>query len=210
LYRISPLRIYQCAIGGRRVYAKLRPRLQHRGREPPMLKPVLILCGVMIAIAMVAPEYFSRIGSNADQRAAAAQTGAVPEPVATSTDHGGLVRLAADPRGHYVTEIEVNNRPLKALVDTGATVVALRYEDARALGLIFPGDKFDVTVRTANGEGRARMVKLRSVNVGTITIRDVEALVVQEGALGANLLGMSFLKRLSRFEVQRGQLVLER
>jgi predicted aspartyl protease len=38
----------------------------------------------------------------------------------------------------------------------------------------------------------------------------VDAIVVEQGALGVNLLGMSFLKRLSRFEVQRGTLVLER
>jgi aspartyl protease family protein len=175
-----------------------------------MLKPVLVLCGLMVALALVVPEFLSRLEQRVEDRAAAAQTEAASESVAASADHGGLVRLTADPRGHFVTEIEVNNRPLTALVDTGATVIALRYEDARALGLVFPGDKFDVTVRTANGEGRARLVKLRSVAVGTITIRDVEALVVQEGALGANLLGMSFLKRLSRFEVQRGQLVLER
>ena len=96
------------------------------------------------------------------------------------------------------------------MVDTGATVVALRYEDARALGLVFPGDKFDARVRTANGEGRAKRVQLRSVTFGTITVRDVDALVLEQGALATNLLGMSFLRRLSRFEVQRGVLVLER
>jgi aspartyl protease family protein len=96
------------------------------------------------------------------------------------------------------------------MVDTGATTVALRYEDARTLGLVSPGDKFDARVRTANGEGRGRRVQLRSVTFGTITIRDVDALVLEQGALGTNLLGMSFLRRLSRFEVQRGVLVLER
>ena len=111
---------------------------------------------------------------------------------------------------YFIPDIEINGRRFGALVDTGATQVALRYEDARALGIVFPGDNFDVQVHTANGIARAKRVELRSVRLGTITIRDVEGLVMSEGLLGQNLLGMSFLKRLSRVEVQRGQLVLER
>lgn len=181
--------------------------LVHAARESSaMLKPVLLLVGLVIAVALFAPDYLSRL---VEQRETAAV--ATPdESRAQPSDHGGLVRLSADRNGHYVTEIEINNRNLNALVDTGASLIALRYEDARSLGLVFPGDKFDVGVRTANGEGRARRVQLRTVSVGTITIRDVEALVLEEGALGANLLGMSFLGKLSRFEVQRGELVLER
>jgi aspartyl protease family protein len=120
------------------------------------------------------------------------------------------MRIPADRNGHYASRIEVNGRTLNALIDTGATLVILRYEDARPLGVVFPGDKFDVGVRTANGTGRARRVELRSVRLGPISINQVEALVMEQGALGTNLLGMSFLKRLSRFEVQRGTLVLER
>jgi aspartyl protease family protein len=171
-----------------------------------MLKPVALFAAAIVAAAVATPDLLSRL-TQPSERAATL----VPEtPAPVASDHGGLVRLNADRNGHYFTEIEVNHRALDALVDTGATVVALRYEDARSLGLVFPGDKFDVVVRTANGAGRARRVKLRSVSVGTITIRDVEALVAEQGALSTNLLGMSFLNRLARFEVQRGQLVLER
>jgi aspartyl protease family protein len=170
-----------------------------------MFKAVLVLAAIVVALALAAPEYLSKLAVKRPTVAVA-----VPEETRAPADHGGIVRVAANRSGHYVSEIEINNRPMTALVDTGATVVALRYEDARSLGLVFPGDKFDVRVRTANGEGRAKRVQLRSVTLGTITIRDVDALVSEQGALGANLLGMSFLRRLSRFEVQRGTLVLER
>ncbi|MCC6947479.1 MAG: TIGR02281 family clan AA aspartic protease [Bradyrhizobiaceae bacterium] len=171
-----------------------------------MLKPILLLVGLVVAVALLAPDYLSRL---AERR----ETAAVATPAETpahANDHGGLVRLAADRNGHYFTNVEIDNRNLNALVDTGASVVALRYEDARSLGLVFPGDKFDARVRTANGEGRAKRVQLRSVSIGAITIHDVDALVLEEGAIGVNLLGMSFLRKLSRFEVQRGELVLER
>lgn len=170
-----------------------------------MLKSVLYLVAVVVAIALFAPHVLQNIGSN---NAAAVVRPDQEKP--KSADHGGLMRLDADRSGHYRTSIDVNGRSIDALVDTGATTVALRYEDARAMGLIFPGDRFDVQVRTANGIAKAKRVELRSVRLGTITIRDVEGLVMDQGLLGTNLLGMSFLKRLSRYEVQRGQLVLER
>jgi aspartyl protease family protein len=173
-----------------------------------MLRAVLLLAGLAAAVALFAPDYLARIAGDGGR--AAVVVPAESEAARTGADHGGTVRLSADRNGHYFTDVEINSRRLDVLVDTGATLVALRYEDARALGLVFPGDKFDVGVRTANGNGRARRVQLRSISVGTITVRDVEALVLEQGALGANLLGMSFLRRLSRFEVQRGKLELER
>ncbi len=170
-----------------------------------MLKAVLLFAGLMIALGVLAPGMLERASKSVVQPEAQI----AEEPVGTPDD-GGIVRLQADRNGHYFTAIEVNHRPLDALVDTGASLVALRYEDARSLGLVHPGDRFDVPVRTANGEGRARRLMLRSVTLGRITIRDVEALVLEQGALATNLLGMSFLKRLARLEAQRGQLLLER
>lgn len=174
-----------------------------------MLKAVLLFAGLVIAVAVAAPDMLNRFAAD-DAPAAAARAPDAAPPLAASLDHGGLVRLRADGRGHYVTPVEINHRRFEALVDTGASVVALRYEDARALGLVRPGDRFEVGVRTANGEGRARRVRLASVSVGTITLYDVDALVLEPGALATNLLGMSFLGRLARFEARRGELVLER
>ncbi|HEY7459309.1 MAG TPA: TIGR02281 family clan AA aspartic protease [Xanthobacteraceae bacterium] len=171
-----------------------------------MFKVVLVLAAIAVAIALAAPDYLSRLASNGSAAVVTVREQPKPAPAV----HGGIVRLAANRSGHYVSEIEINNRPVTAMVDTGATLVALRYEDARNIGVVFPGDKFDVAIRTANGEGRAKRVQLRSLSVGPITLRDVDALVVEQGALGVNLLGMSFLRRLSRFEVDRGTLVLER
>lgn len=170
-----------------------------------MLRSVLYLVGVVVAIALFAPTFLQNVGSNPNAGARTERANSV-----VSNEHGGLMRIDADRRGHYNTDIEVNGRRVGAMVDTGATSVALRYEDARAMGLIFPGDNFDVQVRTANGIAKAKRVELRSVRLGTITVRDVEGIVMDQGLLGQNLLGMSFLKRLSKVEVQRGQLVLER
>ena len=169
-----------------------------------MLKSIFFLAGLALALAYFAPDLAGRLVSGRPS-VAMVQPRDGDEPNA-----GDIARISADRNGHYASDIQVNGRTLSAIVDTGATLVALRYEDARALGIVFPGDRFDIGVRTANGTTQARRVRLRSVRLGSISLSDVDALVLGEGMLGTNLLGMSFLKRLSRYEVKGSTLVLER
>jgi aspartyl protease family protein len=173
-----------------------------------MLKTLLYAAGVVLAIAYFAPDLAGRLINGQPSAATVRPLGMAGER--ESPAPGNITRIAADQRGHYISDIQVNGRTLSAIVDTGASLVALRYEDARALGVVFPGDRFDVGVRTANGSAQGRMVRLRSVRLGAILLNEVDALVLSEGALGTNLLGMSFLKRLSRYEVRGSTLVLER
>ena len=51
--------------------------------------------------------------------------------------------------------------------------------------------------------------KLDRIEIGGITVYDVQALVLPDDALGVNLLGVSFLSRLKRYEYANGRLVLE-
>lgn len=119
---------------------------------------------------------------------------------AKSTGFSGEVRLKGDRRGHFVFEGAVNDRPLTFMADTGASIVALTYEDAKRVGLSPHSLDFSARVSTANGIARVAPVMLDRVRVGDITIRDVPAAVAEEGALGTNLLGMTFLGRLTVFE----------
>jgi aspartyl protease family protein len=168
-----------------------------------MLRSILWLVVFAVAAALLLPDVAGRLFERRNDAAISAKR---DEQRALS----GIARIPADSRGHYGSVIQVNGRPVEALVDTGASLVTLRYEDARTLGLIFPGDRYDVGVSTANGTARAKRVKLRSVRVGPISVSDVDALVLDRGVLGTNLLGMSFLRRLSRYEVRGSTLVLER
>jgi aspartyl protease family protein len=175
-----------------------------------MFKSVIFVAGLAVAAAYLAPGLTSRL---LGVKQPSATVAIPPQPAAVQTprtDPGDVTRLSADRTGHYLTEVQINGRTFNALVDTGATLVALRYEDARALGLVHPGDRFETGVRTAGGMAQARQVQLRSIRLGSIRVDDVEALVMDEGLLPTNLLGMSFLKKLKRFEVDRGTLVLER
>jgi aspartyl protease family protein len=119
-----------------------------------------------------------------------------------------IVRLRADTRGHFSVAASINERPVELMADTGATLVVLTYEDAERLGLSPRSLDFTGRVQTANGIARVAPVTLDRVRVEDITVRDVAAAVADKGALPVNLLGMSFLSRLSRFAVEGRELVL--
>ena len=68
---------------------------------------------------------------------------------------------------------------------------------------------YTATVSTANGKIKAAPAKIERIEVGGITVYDVPALVLPDEALGQNLLGVSFLSRLKRYEFANGRLVLE-
>jgi aspartyl protease family protein len=63
---------------------------------------------------------------------------------------------------------------------------------------------------TANGVVLVAPVLLKEVAIGDIVVRDVRAVVVPEDRLQVSLLGMTFLSKLSRFEVSGDQLILTR
>ena len=130
-------------------------------------------------------------------------------PAQPKSGFGGEVRLRSDARGHFVFEAYVNDRPATFMADTGATLVVLTYEDAARLGLSPQRLDFSARVETANGVSRVAPVTLDRVRVDDITLRDVNAIVAERGALATNLLGMSFLGRLRSFAKQGSELVLE-
>jgi aspartyl protease family protein len=111
--------------------------------------------------------------------------------------------------GHFVVDAEINGNAIPVLVDTGASTVALSYEDAKRAGLRPNTLKFDVQVSTANGVVEAARVRIRSVRIDSVRVDNIDGMVLPEGALSGTLLGMSFLSRLQSFSVKDGKLVLK-
>jgi aspartyl protease family protein len=109
---------------------------------------------------------------------------------------------------HFVVEANVNNAPIEMLIDTGATVVTLTYEDARLAGIQTRGLRFDISVATANGTARAAAVVLDRLTIGPIEQTRVVALVAEEGALDTSLLGLNFLNALTSYTVSGDQMIL--
>lgn len=120
-----------------------------------------------------------------------------------------LTELKAVGNGHFVANADINNTSVTVMVDTGASAVALSFEDADSVGLHPAQLTYDVPVSTANGSAYAARVTLDKVEIDGVRVRDVEGFVMPQGAMRGSLLGMSFLGRLSSFKVQDGVLTLK-
>lgn len=121
----------------------------------------------------------------------------------------GTVTLPAGDYGHFRAEAEINGRDIDVMVDTGASLVALTYDDARRAGIVVKPSDFTHTAQTANGTARVAPVTIPRISIGDITVRNVAGVVSERGASERTLLGMSFLGRLSRVEMRGGTLVLQ-
>jgi aspartyl protease family protein len=168
---------------------------------------VALICGLLAALAMSAPKFapdlLAAFLPKEEPATSATASAARPRPPA-----GRKVAIDADPRGHFFADAVVEGRTISVVVDTGATTVALTAETARRLGIRLSPAAYNQPISTANGVVAAAPVTLSEIRLGGITVRDVGALVVPSNALDVNLLGMTFLSRLTKFEVGGGQLVL--
>jgi aspartyl protease family protein len=132
------------------------------------------------------------------------QIGQHHRAAASASSDRQSVTLSADDRGHFIAEGSINGQPIRFLVDTGATLIALPASDAKRLGIDYLKGARG-TVHTAGGPAPAYRVRLDSVKLGDITLNGVEGMVIEQG-LGIALLGMSFLNRV---EMRReGQLMM--
>lgn len=110
------------------------------------------------------------------------------------------VRIRGDRSGHFVANFSLNGTSVKAVVDTGASAIAINRSTARRLGISVAPSDFTYAVSTANGQTYAATVVLDRVEIGNIRIRDVPAVVLEDSALSMTLIGMTFLKQ-TRFSV---------
>lgn len=122
---------------------------------------------------------------------------------------GSVVELQAGRNGHFFTEADVNGRTIDVMVDTGASMVALTYEDAERAGIYVRENEFTGRASTANGSARFAPVVIGALSIGDVKVRGVEAAVMERGKLQTTLLGMSFLGKLERAEMRAGRLILE-
>lgn len=128
-------------------------------------------------------------------------------PQFDSAGSPGVARFQANRFGHFVAHGAVNGEPVTFLIDTGASRVALAPHHARKVGFDPDALSYDQLVNTANGTTHAARVRLDSVTVGGITLENVPALVNQ-APMNDSLLGMTFLERLSGYEVRDDVLTL--
>ncbi|MCB1488429.1 MAG: TIGR02281 family clan AA aspartic protease [Bauldia sp.] len=166
---------------------------------------LLVIAAVVVVAALSLPKFAPDLLANLVGHSAAP---ASDEPEQRQALNSRRMILEADQRGHFLVDASVNGRAIEAMVDTGASTVALNAETARRLGVNPPIRTYTIPVSTANGTVRAAGVSLSEVRLGGIRLHNVEAMVLPDGLLATNLLGMSFLGRLSKFELSGSRLIL--
>ena len=133
----------------------------------------------------------------------------VARPSQTVAIQAGRIEVPRAADGHYYLRLEVNGAPVRFVVDTGATDIVLSRADAARAGLDLDALRFTWIARTANGTVRTARVRLDEVSLDGIRDRGVTAWV-NEGEMDVSLLGMSYLSRFDRIEIERNRLVLLR
>ena len=119
------------------------------------------------------------------------------------------VMLERSRDGHFFATLEINDRRIRFLVDTGASDMVLTQKDAERAGFRISDLNFYLRAQTANGTVSSAPVRLDEVRLADFVDRDVSARV-NGGDLGISLLGMSYLDRFDGYRVEGDRMFLYR
>lgn len=174
----------------------------------------LIIFGVAAGTSASLPTLYEKNGDTfrALLAASSGSETAVEKPVqvnvAAASTGARRVVIDQDLRGHFTATFKLNGRSVEAMVDTGATVVAINLSTARKAGVKVAAADFTQEVNTANGVAKAAVARIDRLQIGRISVEDVAAVVLEDKALEGTLIGMSFLSRLKKYQVENGALLL--
>ena len=166
--------------------------------QPLTLAPGAVRQGVRL-LAWRGDEAEIELDEGGQARRLRLRVGGSPSLVGSAaTASAREIVVTAGPDGHFTPEGSINGRPVRFIVDTGATLVALGRDEAQRLRLDLRAARPGIS-RTANGDVPVQLITLARVRVGEVELAQVGAVVMPE-ALPFVLLGNSFL---ARFDMQR-------
>jgi clan AA aspartic protease (TIGR02281 family) len=127
-------------------------------------------------------------------------------PVAEGVTAAPALTIRGDYYGQFYLAVEANGTHFRCLVDTGASWVVFRRQDAASLGLDPARLAFTQAVWTANGSIHCAAFRLRRLVIASCVLTDISA-SINGGELQHPLLGMSAL-RLMKVTVGGGSMTL--
>jgi aspartyl protease family protein len=126
------------------------------------------------------------------------------------SDNGNKrIEIPISLNGHYNLRLRINDVSVDVVVDTGATDIVLSQADASRIGLDLGQLAFTGRASTANGIVETARVTLDKIEIANVIDRNVSA-IVNKGELFGSLLGMGYLQRWGRIEIENGVLSLTR
>ena len=169
-----------------------------------MMRFALLVIAFGVFVALVAPNARGALG--VDGNSSAQGESSVTVPLGASAGAGGTLTIDRGASGRFETSASVNGHALPFVVDTGASVVALSIDDARAIGLSFDPNSFTVIAEGASGPVRGQQVTLDRVEIGGHVVENVRAVVLE--GLRHNLLGQTVLGQIGGVEMTGGKMIL--
>ena len=119
---------------------------------------------------------------------------------------GEAIELRRQDDGHYWLTVDINSKPVRFMVDSGATTTAINATTAREAGV--EADGYPIILSTANGRIAAKRGVVRSLSVGPHSIEN-HPVVVSERFGDVNVLGMNFLNSMQSWRVEGNMMVLQ-
>lgn len=171
------------------------------------MRNIMIFAAVMAVLGTIMAQMADKMTPTPALASAASRNAAPAETVGQAGNRS--LSIPRDSRGHFQTEGRIDGQRIGFMVDTGASVIALNETSAARFGLRPSRGDYNASVTTANGTIKAARTRLAMVEIGGLIVRDVDAMVLPDEALSENLLGLSFLSKLKRFEYANGKMVLE-
>ena len=174
------------------------------------MRNLMIFCAVLVALGSFMAQMADKWSpAPASAKAAPPKAQAAAQAATVAQASGRTLSIPRDARGHFQTDGRIDGQRVNFMIDTGASLVALNEKSAARFGLRPSRNDYNATVTTANGTIKAARTRLAMIELGGLVVRDVDAVVLPDEALSENLLGLSFLSKLKRFEYANGRLVLE-
>lgn len=120
---------------------------------------------------------------------------------------GNETRIPLSSDGHFWVSASLNGKPVRFLIDTGATLTAISEKTAIEAGVPENSMRQTLLMRTANGTVRAELASIEELRLGNIVARDLDT-VVAPGLGDTNVIGMNLLSRLQGWRVEGKTLIL--
>ncbi|KTC77037.1 aspartyl protease [Legionella brunensis] len=104
--------------------------------------------------------------------------------------NAGTIAITPDRQGHYYIDGFINDHPVKFLLDTGATLVAVPEHLAKKMNL---KGRYAVTIKTASGEVTGALTRLERLSFADFKLQNIKAVIVPGDDDEIVLLGMNVL-----------------
>ena len=121
---------------------------------------------------------------------------------------GEEITIRRQDDGHYWLQLDVNGKPVRFMIDSGATTTAVNGNTARETGIQVDTNGYPVFLNTANGSLAAQRGIIQSLKIGTHEIGQ-HNVVVSESFGDTNVLGMNFLDSMQSWKVEANVMTLK-